>query len=87
VLRGEEIRQLPPGRALVVAENAPPLIARLDRCISGRAGQALLAAQAAARARVTAAREAAAGSGARTGPVHAAAAAQAPVAPSGGRTW
>jgi type IV secretion system protein VirD4 len=86
VLRGEEIRQLPPGRALVVAENAPPLIARLDRCISGRTGQALLAAQAAARARVTAARTAAPGPGERTGQVQAAAAA-APMAPSGGRIW
>ncbi|ADB73466.1 type IV secretory system conjugative DNA transfer family protein [Geodermatophilus obscurus] len=56
VLRGEEIRQLPPGRALVVAENAPPLIARLTRCLTGPRGLQLLAAQGAARARVTAAR-------------------------------
>ena len=55
VLRPEEIRQLPPGRALVVAENAPPLIARLTRCLTGRRGAELLAAQAAARDRVTAA--------------------------------
>jgi type IV secretion system protein VirD4 len=55
VLRPEEIRQLPPGRALVVAENAPPLIARLARCLTGRRGAELLAAQAAARDRVTAA--------------------------------
>jgi type IV secretion system protein VirD4 len=56
VLRGEEIRHLPPGRALVVAENAPPLIARLTRCLTGPRGLQLLAAQAAARSRVTAAR-------------------------------
>ena len=56
VLRGEEIRQLPPGQALVVAEHAPPLIARLTRCLTGRRGEALLAAQAAARDRVAAAR-------------------------------
>jgi type IV secretion system protein VirD4 len=56
VLRPEEIRQLPPGRALVVAENAPPLIARLTRCLTGRQGAELLAARAAARDRVAAAR-------------------------------
>jgi type IV secretion system protein VirD4 len=56
VLRPEEIRQLPERRALIVAENAPPLIARLTRCIDGKPGQALLAAQDAARARVAAAR-------------------------------
>ncbi|SFT82498.1 Type IV secretory system Conjugative DNA transfer [Geodermatophilus amargosae] len=56
VLRPEEIRRLPPGRALVVAEHAPPLIARLDRCLTGRGGAALLAGQAAARSRVAAAR-------------------------------
>jgi type IV secretion system protein VirD4 len=52
VLRPERIRQLPPGQALVIAENAPPLIAGLERCINGRRGQSLLAAQAAARDRV-----------------------------------
>ena len=57
VLRPEEIRQLPPGRALVVAENAPPLIARLTRCLTGRRGGELLAAQSAARDRVAAARD------------------------------
>jgi type IV secretion system protein VirD4 len=56
VLRPEEIRQLPPGRALVVAEHAPPLIAALTRCLTGRRGAQLLADQAAARDRVTAAR-------------------------------
>jgi type IV secretion system protein VirD4 len=74
VLRSEEIRQLPPGRALVVAENAPPLIARLTRCLTGRRGAELLAAQAAARERVAAAREQAPGLMKRTGHVHAVAA-------------
>lgn len=50
VLRPEEIRQLPERRALVVAENARPFIARLSRCTDGRAGRALLRAQATARA-------------------------------------
>jgi type IV secretion system protein VirD4 len=67
VLRPEEIRQLPPGRALVVAENAPPLIAALDRCLTGRTGRELLAAQAAARHRVRAARAASAGAAEGTG--------------------
>jgi type IV secretion system protein VirD4 len=74
VLRPEEIRQLPPGRALVVAENAPPLIARLTRCLSGPRGAELLAAQAAARDRVAAAREHTLGLIERTTRAHAAAA-------------
>ncbi|CCG02429.1 type IV secretory system conjugative DNA transfer family protein [Blastococcus saxobsidens] len=57
VLRPEEIRLLPSGRALVLAENAPPLIARLTRCLTGRRGAALLAVQTAARDRVAAARD------------------------------
>src|ERR1019366_9672144 len=52
VLRPEEIRQLPEGTALVIAENARPLIATLHRCIDGKAGRALLADQGAARQRV-----------------------------------
>ena len=44
-------------QALVVAENAPPLIAQLRRCVDGRSGRALLEQQRAARARVGAARE------------------------------
>ena len=56
VLRPEEIRQLPQGRALVIAENAPPLIARLTRCLTGRRGTALLTAQATARDRIATAR-------------------------------
>ncbi len=66
MLRPEEIRQLPPGRALVIAENAPPLIARLTPCLTGRPGAALLAAQAAARDRVAAARDLDTGEGERT---------------------
>jgi len=51
VLRPEEIRELPERHALVLAENARPLIARLRRCIDGRRGRTLLAAQASARDR------------------------------------
>jgi type IV secretion system protein VirD4 len=57
ILRPEEIRQLPERQALVVAENARPLIAKLHRCIDGPDGKALLAAHDAARDRVTAARQ------------------------------
>ena len=56
VLRPEQIRLIPERQALVVAENAPPLIAQLRRCLDGKAGRALLARQAAARDRVGAAR-------------------------------
>ena len=45
ILRPEEIRQLPERQALVVSENARPLIAKLHRCIDGKPGKALLAAQ------------------------------------------
>lgn len=57
ILRPEEIRQLPERQALVIAENARPLITALTRCIDGRRGRTLLATQAAARERVGAARE------------------------------
>ncbi len=57
VLRPEQIRLIPERQALVVAENAPPLIAQLRRCLDGRSGRALLEQQRAARARVGAARE------------------------------
>ena len=57
VLRPEQIRLIPERQALVVAENAPPLIAQLRRCVDGRSGRALLEQQRAARARVGAARE------------------------------
>jgi type IV secretion system protein VirD4 len=49
ILTGAEVRQLPERHALVVAENGKPLIARLTRCIDGRAGVALLRDQEATR--------------------------------------
>jgi type IV secretion system protein VirD4 len=49
VLRPEEIRQLPDHHALVVAGTARPLIARLTRCVDGKAGRELLAELEAAR--------------------------------------
>lgn len=52
ILRPEEIRQLPERRALVIAENSKPILAQLSRCIEGPAGRDLLAAKAAARARL-----------------------------------
>jgi type IV secretion system protein VirD4 len=42
ILRPEEIRQLPEKQALVVAENAKPIIAQLHRSIEGRDGRRLL---------------------------------------------
>jgi len=56
VLRPEEIRLLPERNALVIAENAKPLIARLTRCLDGKPGRGLLVAQAAVKVRVGAAR-------------------------------
>ena len=53
VLRPEEIRQLPERRALVVAENGRPVIARLHRCIDGRPGRQLLHQQRLQREQVT----------------------------------
>ena len=46
ILRPEEIRRLHERRALVIAENGKPVIARLSRCIDGRTGARLLAGQA-----------------------------------------
>jgi type IV secretion system protein VirD4 len=62
ILRGEEIRQLPEGQALVIAENGRPVIAKLTRCIEGPDGARLLANQRALRQRL-AARRAATGPG------------------------
>ncbi|SMO77529.1 type IV secretory system conjugative DNA transfer family protein [Propioniciclava tarda] len=45
ILRPQEIRQLPERQALIIAENARPIIAKLNRCIDGRQGRRLLAAQ------------------------------------------
>ena len=49
ILTGAEVRRLKEGHALVVSENGKPMIARLTRCIDGRAGRALLAEQERAR--------------------------------------
>jgi type IV secretion system protein VirD4 len=56
ILRPEEIRLLPERHALVIAENAKPLVAKLTRCVDGKPGRRLLAAQSAAATRVAAAR-------------------------------
>ena len=45
ILRPEEIRRLKERHALVLAENGKPIIARLARCIDGKAGRRLLADQ------------------------------------------
>ncbi|WP_334138922.1 type IV secretory system conjugative DNA transfer family protein, partial [Corynebacterium variabile] len=45
VLRPGQIRKIATGHALVIAENAPPIIARLDRCITSRTGHVLLTQQ------------------------------------------
>ena len=58
ILRPEEIRQLPEKQALVIAENAKPIIARLNRCIEGRDGERLLAQQRELRQRLTEGRQA-----------------------------
>lgn len=42
VLRPGQIRKIATGHALVIAENASPIIARLDRCITSRTGHVLL---------------------------------------------
>ena len=42
ILRPEEVRQLPERHALIVAENTPPILAKLHRCIDGKQGRALL---------------------------------------------
>ena len=52
ILRPEEIRQLPERYALVIAENARPFIAKLNRCVEGRAGRQLLRARDVARRRL-----------------------------------
>jgi type IV secretion system protein VirD4 len=45
ILTSGEIRRLPEGQALVIAENGKPIIARLHRCIEGHRGRQLLADQ------------------------------------------
>src|SRR3954454_10348527 len=56
VLRPGDIRRIPERHALVVAGNAPPIIARLQRCLGGQDGQLLKAELDAARADVARAR-------------------------------
>ncbi len=45
VLTGSEIRQIKERHALVISENGKPIMARLHRCIDGKAGRRLLADQ------------------------------------------
>jgi len=52
IIRPEEIRRLGERRALVIAENGKPIIARLSRCIDGKTGAQLLAGQARLRAQL-----------------------------------
>ena len=56
VLRPGEIRRVPERHALVVAGTAPPIIARLRRCLDGQDGQLLKAELDASRADVARAR-------------------------------
>jgi type IV secretion system protein VirD4 len=53
ILRPEEIRRLKERRALVLAENCKPIIARMARCIDGKAGRWLVAEQRQLRTRLT----------------------------------
>jgi len=57
VMRPGEIRRIPERQALVIAGTAPPIIAKLSRCIDGADGQKLKAEQAALRRYVAAARQ------------------------------
>ncbi len=66
VLRPEQIRLISDRHALVVAENAPPLLARLRRCVDGRAGRELLERQRGARAQLARSRTTRADEGERT---------------------
>lgn len=56
VLRPGDIRRLPERHALVIAGNAPPIIAKLRRCLDGKTGKLLLADLKHARRRVAASR-------------------------------
>jgi len=49
VLTPAEVRQLPERHALVVSGNGAPIVARLHRCVDGRAGRVLLAGKEALR--------------------------------------
>jgi type IV secretion system protein VirD4 len=52
ILRPEEIRRLEERQVLVLAENGKPIIARLARCIDGKAGRRLQADQKQLRAQL-----------------------------------
>jgi type IV secretion system protein VirD4 len=52
ILTSGEIRRLPEGQALVIAENGKPILAKLRRCIDGTRGHQLLADQKRLRARL-----------------------------------
>jgi type IV secretion system protein VirD4 len=52
ILRPEEVRRLKERHALVLAENGKPIIARLTRCIDGKAGRRLIDDQRHLRARL-----------------------------------
>ncbi len=66
VLRPGDIRRIPDKHALVVAGNAPPMVARLRRCLDGADGARLQVELAAARTAVGAARAATPDPSART---------------------
>jgi type IV secretion system protein VirD4 len=53
ILRPEEIRRLKERQALILAENGKAIIARLTRCIDGKAGRQLLVDHDQLRARLT----------------------------------
>ncbi|WP_248580850.1 TraM recognition domain-containing protein [Nocardioides sp. InS609-2] len=53
IMRPEEVRQLPERKALVIAENGKPIIAKLTRCVEGKEGADLLAQQRTLRQRLT----------------------------------
>lgn len=56
ILRPEQLRATPERHAVVIAENAPPILVRMHRCLDGKDGHALQAELRAARAEVAAAR-------------------------------
>jgi type IV secretion system protein VirD4 len=66
ILTAAEVRQLRERQALVVAENGKPIIANLNRCIDGKSGAKLLAAQNDARRHLDVARVANVEASART---------------------
>jgi type IV secretory pathway TraG/TraD family ATPase VirD4 len=66
ILRPEQLRLIRNRHALVVAENAPPIVARLQRCLDGRRGRTLRADLLAARSKMASARRNQPSLGART---------------------